>query len=245
MKTMSHTLDGPRASPRKSVLKPGRSTQIETYHPRHILRVISGQSLAEIAVTLSAGAATGMGPMGAGDLSAGLWQERRQLELLLFRLETQRLHLEAGNLQWLSFTAAEVEGVLERLRFEALARSVESAAIAAEWGLPAQATLLELIGGAPAGTWPEILQDHLDTLRTSLDRLSAAARTNEDTLRGLGVRQAAALSGGGVEDGVTQPADTTQVLDQLTMAGTIEYALAVIGRTAQPVLARYLDVTVD
>ena len=89
--------------------------------------------------------------MGASDLSAALWQERRQLELLFFRLETQRLHVVAGNLQWLSFTASEIETVLDRLRFEALARSVESAAVAAEWGVPAQATLIELIAVAPAG----------------------------------------------------------------------------------------------
>src|SRR6478609_4294247 len=54
-----------------------------------------------------------MGPMGAADLSAALWQERRQLELLLFRLETQRLHVAAGNIHWIAFTASEVESVLE------------------------------------------------------------------------------------------------------------------------------------
>ena len=114
--------------------------------------------------------------MGAGDLSAALWQERRQLELLLFRLETQRLHVLAGNVQWLSFTASEVESVLDRLRFEALARSVESAAVAAEWGLPAQATLNELVAGAPPGAWAEVLQDHLDGLRALLRQLNDAAR---------------------------------------------------------------------
>ena len=86
-----------------------------------------------------------MGHMSASDLSAALWQERRQLELLLFRLETQRLHVVAGNLEWLSFMASEIETVLDRLRFEALARSVESAAVAAQWGLPAQTTLVEMI----------------------------------------------------------------------------------------------------
>lgn len=182
--------------------------------------------------------------MGAGDLSAALWQERRQLELLLFRLETQRLHVQAGNLQWLSFTAAEVESVLERLRFEALARSVESAAVAAEWGLPAQATLVELVAGAPAGAWPEILQDHLDGLRALLEQLSDAARANEDTLRHLDFPVPSGASTGSGSDAngtVSVPADTGQVLDQLTTAGNIEHALAVTRRTQQPLLARYLD----
>ena len=99
-----------------------------------------------------------MGHMSASDLSAALWQERRQLEILLFRLETQRLHVVAGNLEWLNFMASEIETVLDRLRFEALARSVESAAVAAQWDLPAQTTLVELIAAAPAGPWPEILR---------------------------------------------------------------------------------------
>ena len=182
--------------------------------------------------------------MGAGDLSAALWQERRQLELLLFRLETQRLHVLAGNLRWLSFTASEVESVLDRLRFEALARSVESAAVAAEWGLPAQATLVELVAGAPPGAWPEVLQDHLDGLRQLLRQLSDDAQANEDTLRNLNHPVASGASvgpgGGDVAGTVSPPADATGVLDQLTTAGNIERALAVTRRTTQPLLEGYL-----
>lgn len=182
--------------------------------------------------------------MGAGDLSAALWQERRQLELLLFRLETQRLHVLAGNLQWLSFTASEVEGVLDRLRFEALARSVESAAVAAEWGLPAQATLNELVAGAPPGAWAGVLQDHLEGLGGLLRQLNDAARTSEDTLRSLNRPVASGASGASAGprsgDAASAPADTAGVLDQLTTAGNIERALAVIRRTKQPLLDQYL-----
>ncbi|MHA7222548.1 flagellar protein FlgN [Arthrobacter sp. RHLT1-20] len=169
--------------------------------------------------------------MGAGDLSAALWQERRQLELLIFRLETQRLHVLAGHLPWLSFTASEVETVLDRMRFEALARSVESAAVAAEWGLPAQATLIELVAGAPPGAWAEVLQEHLQGLRALLQQLGTAARANEDTLRSLDRQPAAGASG---------VSDTAGALDQLTTTGNIERALAVTLRTAQPLLAQYL-----
>ncbi|WP_427133797.1 flagellar export chaperone FlgN [Pseudarthrobacter sp. S9] len=170
--------------------------------------------------------------MGAGDLSAALWQERRHLELLLFRLETQRLHVEAGNLEWLGFTASDVERAVDRLRFEALARSVESAAVAAEWGLPAQATLIELISAAPAGPWPEVLHDHLNALGSLLRQLSDAARANEGTLRTLRLPAAPAHGPG--------PADTAGLLDQLTTAGNVERALAVTRRTAQPLLAQFL-----
>lgn len=182
--------------------------------------------------------------MGAGDLSAALWQERRQLELLLFRLETQRLHVMAGNLHWLSFTASEVESVLDRLRFEALARNVDSAAVAAEWGLPAQATLIELAAGAPSGPWPEILREHLDGLRVLLAQLGDAARANEDALRhrGTSVPSGAKRGQGGNGEGEAPlPSDPAQTLDQLTTAGNIERALAVTRRTPQPLLALYLD----
>lgn len=169
--------------------------------------------------------------MSASDLSAALWQERRQLELLLFRLETQRLHVEAGNLEWLNFMAAEVEAVLDRLRFEALARSVESAAVATAWGMPAQATLVEMVSAAPAGPWPEILREHLDALRELLARLDAAARENEEALL------AHPRPGG---PGPAGPAGTAGLLDQLTTAGNLERSLAIVRRAPQPLLAQYL-----
>jgi hypothetical protein len=166
--------------------------------------------------------------MSASDLSAALWQERRQLELLLFRLETQRLHVQAGNLEWLNFMASEVEIVLDRLGFEALARSVESAAVAAQWGLPAQTTLVELISAAPAGPWPEILREHLDAMRGLLARLGEAARVNEEALRTL-----PAPGGPG-------PAGAAGLLDQLTTAGNLDRSVAVLRRASQPLLAQYL-----
>lgn len=164
--------------------------------------------------------------MGAADLSAALWQERRQLELLLFRLETQRLHVAAGNIHWIAFTASEVESVLDRMRFEALARNVESAAVAAEWGLPAQATLPELIAAAPHGSWPTVLQEHLDGLRSLLVRLAGATRVNEDLIQGLQPPPAAA--------------DPAEALEQLTVAGNIERALAITRRATLPLMVQYL-----
>lgn len=169
--------------------------------------------------------------MSASDLSAALWQERRHLELLLFRLETQRLHVMAGNLEWLNFMASEIETVLDRLRFEALARSVESAAVAAQWGLPGQTTLVELIAAAPAGPWSEILREHLDALHALLARLGEAARVNEETLRTL------PLPG---RPGPAGPAGPAGLLDQLTTGGNLERSLDVVRRSAQPLLTQYL-----
>ena len=169
-----------------------------------------------------------MGPMSASDLSAALWQERRQLELLLFRLETQRLHVMAGNLEWLNLIASEIETVADRLRFEALARSVESAAVASQWGLPAQTTLVELIAAAPAGPWSGILREHLDALHVLLARLAQASSANEEALRTVPL------------PGRPGPGGTAGLLDQLTTGGNLERSLAVVRRSAQPLLAQYL-----
>lgn len=183
--------------------------------------------------------------MGAGDLSAALWQERRQLEVLLFRLESQRLHVEAHNLHWLGFTAAELESVLDRLRFDALARSVESAAVAAAWNVPAEATLGELIAAAPPGPWAEILSDHLAGLQDLRRRLAEAAEAGRASLQAarLAVFTEAGSPGAeisGAEAGGVEAGGGSDELDRLTLAATLDHALAVIDRTQQPHLDEYL-----
>lgn len=178
--------------------------------------------------------------MGASDLSTSLWQERRELELLLFKLETQRLHVLAGNLKWLHFVSSEIESVLDRLRFDALARSVESAAVAAEWGLPAHATLAELIAGAPGGPWAEILREHLVTLRDLLRQLSEAALDGERLLRTLSATGPPGASPGGAA-GTGTGADKAETLDQLSIDANIERALAMTQRATRPLLVPYLD----
>ncbi|MCU1521666.1 MAG: hypothetical protein JWN19_2051 [Arthrobacter sp.] len=219
---------------------PGAAPMEETYHHIKWGRVPSGKSLAETAVTLLRRSRNKRGRLGASDLSAALWQERRGLELLLFRLETQRLHLQAENLQWLSFTASEVENVLDRLRFEALARSVESAAVAAEWGLPAQATLVELIAGAPAGSWAEILREHRTGLRDLLGQIGAAASRGDQLLRNLIPPESSGASPA-APAGAGAGTETAEILDQLTMAANIERAQIILQRTSQRMLEQYLD----
>ena len=88
---------------------------------------------------------------------------------------------------------------------------------------------------------PRVLQEHLDGLRALLRQLNDAARTSEDTLRNLNrpvASGASAVPRNG--DAASLPADTAGVLDQLTTAGNIERALAVVRRTSQPLLDQYL-----
>ncbi|NKX53601.1 flagellar protein FlgN [Arthrobacter mobilis] len=135
--------------------------------------------------------------MGAHELSAMLWRERELLELLVFKLEEEQLLLTAGKSRWLQHATREVEQVLERVRGAGLARAVEVAALAAEWGTAENATLRELAAQAPAGPWGEIFNGHLRALTelagqikelrdTNEQFLRAAARSAQETMAGLG-----------------------------------------------------------
>lgn len=132
--------------------------------------------------------------MAIHDLSAQLWHERELLDLLTFKLEEEQLLLTAGKTRWISHATREVEQVLERLSAAGLARAVTAAAVAAEWGLPEEATLRELAAGAPEeGPWSEILAAHLKAMteQTAVIRqlrdanaqfLRAASRSTQETL---------------------------------------------------------------
>ncbi|MGJ3192677.1 hypothetical protein FQP90_18675 [Paenarthrobacter nitroguajacolicus] len=103
---------------------------------------------------------------------------------MLFLLETQLLHLRAGNWHRLNFTAAELEKVLENLRFESLARGVEASALASEWKAPDRLTLPALISIAPPGMWPELLEDHRRGMTALLGEIDHAVAANVSLLQG-------------------------------------------------------------
>jgi hypothetical protein len=133
--------------------------------------------------------------MSVNELSAVLWRERELLELLTYKLETEQLLLTAGRSRWIDHASREVEQVVERLRAVGLERSVESAAVAEEWGAESDAPLRAVVAAAPAGPWGEILASHLRamieltthiaSLRDENERfLRAAARATQETLAG-------------------------------------------------------------
>ncbi|MHC6219596.1 flagellar protein FlgN [Arthrobacter sp. MMS24-S77] len=189
--------------------------------------------------------------MGADELSAMLWRERRQLELLLFRLETQLLHVRAGNWHWLKFTASDVEKVLENLRFDTLARNIESSAVAIKWRAPANATLPKIASVAPPGMWPELLQEHHKGMVLLLKQVEAAVAANIEALlsgpSGAGdVRLAAAQAGDVLvpdASGTEASADTGDAADDVMLlaeSANIERALAVTRDCSLPLLEEFL-----
>jgi hypothetical protein len=182
-----------------------------------------------------------------------LWRERRQLELLLFRLETQLLHVREGNWHWLKFTASDVEKVLEKLRFGTLARNIESSAVAIEWRVPASATLPMIASVAPPGIWPELLQEHHHGLVLLLKQVEATVAANveallmgqhaaENPLAGA-TEPSSAVPGypvagnGSPQDAAANDADDVMLLAEQS---NIERALAVTRDCSQPLLQEFL-----
>lgn len=121
--------------------------------------------------------------MGANELSALIWRERELLELVVFKLEVEQLLLTTGKTKWLHTATTEIEQVVESLREVGLARSVEVAAVAREWGASEDVTLRHLIENAPAGPWAEIFTDHLNGLTQLTQEIKVLRDTNEQMLR--------------------------------------------------------------
>jgi hypothetical protein len=114
--------------------------------------------------------------------SVVLFQERRLLELLLFKIETERLLLDNGQVRWLAMASRELQTVLDELNKVELARSVTLAGLVPELGLSAGATLSEVAHAAPP-PWDTLLRSHQVELRSLMTEVLEAAESSRDLLR--------------------------------------------------------------
>lgn len=112
------------------------------------------------------------------ELSEVLWQVRRLLDLLRFRLEEERVLARAGGERWRWTAHREVEEVRDRLRVVELVRAVTTERVAASLGLDAGPTLLRLAAAAPA-PWDDILRSHREALVVAAGAVADAAAANE------------------------------------------------------------------
>lgn len=111
-----------------------------------------------------------------------LFQERQVLELLLFKLETERMLLDGGQERWLPMASREVDTVLDELNKVELARSVVLAQVAPELGLGPDATLASVVGVVPS-PWDSVFGDHQRELKTLMGDVLAAAESSSHLLR--------------------------------------------------------------
>lgn len=122
-------------------------------------------------------------------VSDSLWRERQLLELLQFKLEQERLLLEAGRTQWLSHATREVEMVLEQLRRADLERAGRVDAACRQLELNPSVTLRQLAAAAPE-PWDGVLRRHREALSALTDDIaSLVARTEGLLARGYAAAQ--------------------------------------------------------
>lgn len=119
--------------------------------------------------------------MSMEELSAVLWRERELLEMLLFKLEEERLLLAAGHTRWLPHAASEVEAILEQVRETELLRAVVADATAEVLGLTSNPSLRALAEAAEE-PWRTILLDHRDAFAAVAAQVSEMAETNRGLL---------------------------------------------------------------
>lgn len=117
------------------------------------------------------------------DVSNILWRERNLLELLAFKLDSERLLARAGRTRWLAMADHEVERVLDELKAVELERGIQVQVLVDELGLDAEPTLQSLADTVPA-EWSGILTDHrraLLGLARDVDRSARHGRRKIET----------------------------------------------------------------
>ncbi len=119
--------------------------------------------------------------MGAAEVCNVLWREREQLELLLFKLEEERLVLTSGRTRWVAHASHEVQVILDQVRDTELLRAVEVDAYAALIGLPPAPSLKDL-AVASGSPWGDLLTSHRDALVELTAEISRVAAQNREAL---------------------------------------------------------------
>jgi hypothetical protein len=114
------------------------------------------------------------------DVSNILWRERNLLELLAFKLDSERLLARAGRTRWLARADHEVEMVLGELKACELERGIHVQALGEQLGLDADTTLLLLAQTAP-DEWAGILADHRRALLELARDVDRSARRSRHT----------------------------------------------------------------
>ena len=111
-----------------------------------------------------------------------LFQERRLLELLLFKLDEEQLVLQSERTRWLALASREVETVLDELNKIELARSVAFASIASDLGLGDDATLVSVVAAVDS-PWDSVFAAHHKELTTLMAEVIDSAASSKTLLR--------------------------------------------------------------
>lgn len=119
--------------------------------------------------------------MGYERVSNQLWQERKILELLVFKLEEEHLILVSGRHAWLKHATTEVEHVVDALRAAEAVRAEAVAELGEELGIGSTPSILD-IAEAAGDPWSEIFIQHQEELLKILNKINSIATANREIL---------------------------------------------------------------
>jgi hypothetical protein len=97
-------------------------------------------------------------------LDDALWQERRLLERLAYRLAAQHAVIGLGETRWLAVSDSEVKVAVRDVRDQEVVRAAETERVLRRLRRPADTSLAQLATMSPA-PWPVILDDHRVAMR--------------------------------------------------------------------------------
>ncbi len=126
-------------------------------------------------------------------LSHTLLRERRLLDLLTYRLETQHHLLLSGRARFISLAAREIEDVLDELGHTELERAVQVSGLAERLGLPEEPSLSQIVERAPK-PWQDILAEHRDALRVAAEEVDRLTNANRALLEAAYLASAATVA---------------------------------------------------
>ncbi len=115
-------------------------------------------------------------------LASVLWQERQELDDLLYALVSQQLVITAGQTRWLARADAQVETAMTAFRDSEILRSIEVQTAAEHLGLSADASLQDL-ADACTEPWTTTFSDHRQALRDLTAEIATTVAENQRLLK--------------------------------------------------------------
>lgn len=115
-------------------------------------------------------------------LAAILWEQRRLLERLLYRLVSQQLLLTSGQTRWLGHADADVTTAMTAIKDAEVLRAIEVESLAAKLGVSGDVSLAELAELAQE-PWSTTLHDHRSALRALAAEIDATVAENRRLLK--------------------------------------------------------------
>lgn len=117
-------------------------------------------------------------------LSRQLWKQRETLEVMLFKLEEERLITATASSRWLPRATRELEAIIAQAQTMELERSMESEAAAVELGLAPDASLKEIAQAADE-PWQTLLSQHREALISLTVEIADMSKANQEVLASL------------------------------------------------------------